>query len=460
MGHAAHFLSRLDRLDLEQEELALALYRDPALVKAVLIAAEVPEGPDRIALAIADGDAPPHIVVERDGAFVTCLGAKMAIHAAHLIPHAKLRAIQDGVATVRAAFLAARGLSSGGSRTIERLGARMFSAGSMLTAEEMRAAVAISPIWSTSIPETLGELLKSLDESRAELLSWKAHGRWAHTERGEAKLKHLWQTLWSISHFCMLLPTANPARVLRDFPTIDMGLACLIEAVHSGHLPVVARVTWALARLGLPMLERLEQLAAEKLELDRIQAPFAMAVLGATHPELRARALAWLRRERPPDDLPGILSVALGNATCQLLAKGLAEPADQDELLLALSRAVLWDFPLWRTRWAAPEHIPASIARPFITLTSLDLYDDGGSGIAVFVNSLPWLARAEAPDLFLAEAEQPQGEPFGPKIGLRILGGLGRFEGKRRPVRAEGKPGRNEPCPCGSGKKSKRCCAA
>ena len=27
-----------------------------------------------------------------------------------------------------------------------------------------------------------------------------------------------------------------------------------------------------------------------------------------------------------------------------------------------------------------------------------------------------------------------------------------------RPVKAEKKPGRNEPCPCGSGKKYKKCC--
>jgi len=33
----------------------------------------------------------------------------------------------------------------------------------------------------------------------------------------------------------------------------------------------------------------------------------------------------------------------------------------------------------------------------------------------------------------------------------RLLSGSG-------PVRAEKKPGRNDPCPCGSGKKYKKCC--
>ena len=34
----------------------------------------------------------------------------------------------------------------------------------------------------------------------------------------------------------------------------------------------------------------------------------------------------------------------------------------------------------------------------------------------------------------------------------------GKNEGKRQPIKVEKKIGRNEPCPCGSGKKYKNCC--
>ncbi len=37
-------------------------------------------------------------------------------------------------------------------------------------------------------------------------------------------------------------------------------------------------------------------------------------------------------------------------------------------------------------------------------------------------------------------------------------GGAGGGEERRVPVRREKKVGRNEPCPCGSGKKYKKCC--
>jgi preprotein translocase subunit SecA len=31
---------------------------------------------------------------------------------------------------------------------------------------------------------------------------------------------------------------------------------------------------------------------------------------------------------------------------------------------------------------------------------------------------------------------------------------------KVKPIEAKGQPGRNDPCPCGSGKKYKKCCGA
>jgi len=37
------------------------------------------------------------------------------------------------------------------------------------------------------------------------------------------------------------------------------------------------------------------------------------------------------------------------------------------------------------------------------------------------------------------------------------LGALRRLEKPPKPVTAEDKPGRNDPCPCGSGKKYKKC---
>jgi hypothetical protein len=75
--HAEHFLSRLDRLPRSEVDLALELYRDPELLRAVLDAATQPERVERVAISIDDSVEGPFLVVTRSGHFVTCLGRGM-----------------------------------------------------------------------------------------------------------------------------------------------------------------------------------------------------------------------------------------------------------------------------------------------------------------------------------------------------------------------------------------------
>ena len=75
----AHFLQRLDRLSSSQLELALGLYRDSELVKALLGDLRLGEVSPRVAISIDDKVRGPFIVVTREGQFVTCLGAGMCV---------------------------------------------------------------------------------------------------------------------------------------------------------------------------------------------------------------------------------------------------------------------------------------------------------------------------------------------------------------------------------------------
>jgi len=73
-GHDVHFLERLERLSTPQTELALSLYQDPLLIRALLEQLRLPDGATRVALSLADEERGPFVVVARDGHFVTCLG--------------------------------------------------------------------------------------------------------------------------------------------------------------------------------------------------------------------------------------------------------------------------------------------------------------------------------------------------------------------------------------------------
>ncbi len=79
---------------------------------------------------------------------------------------------------------------------------------------------------------------------------------------------------------------------------------------------------------------------------------------------------------------------------------------------------------------------------------------------------LPERAREAVPALcrdFLAELEEQGRLADGRDLGLMLAAQRSAFEtaasGRAEPIRRPGsKLGRNDPCPCGSGKKYKRCC--
>src|SRR5688500_8891497 len=74
--HAEHFLSRLDRLNTREVDLALGLYRDPDLLRGAS-AGVVAGAAERVAVSLGDSRRGPFIVVTRAGHFVTCLAEGM-----------------------------------------------------------------------------------------------------------------------------------------------------------------------------------------------------------------------------------------------------------------------------------------------------------------------------------------------------------------------------------------------
>ena len=104
MAHDAHFLQRLDRVSHGHVEMALGLYRDHELVRHILESANVPEGAERVALALADGGKGPHVIVTREGRFVTCLGDGMKTGPHPVVSRARIDALAAKMERLRAAL--------------------------------------------------------------------------------------------------------------------------------------------------------------------------------------------------------------------------------------------------------------------------------------------------------------------------------------------------------------------
>jgi hypothetical protein len=107
-GHDVHFLERLERLSTPETELALSLYQDPLLIRALLEQLRLPEGATRVALSLGDQERGPFVVVARDGHFVTCLAEGMSAGDHPVIPRGQLDAVVRRVTEIRYRFDAVR----------------------------------------------------------------------------------------------------------------------------------------------------------------------------------------------------------------------------------------------------------------------------------------------------------------------------------------------------------------
>ncbi|MBS2031007.1 MAG: SEC-C domain-containing protein [Deltaproteobacteria bacterium] len=86
-----------------------------------------------------------------------------------------------------------------------------------------------------------------------------------------------------------------------------------------------------------------------------------------------------------------------------------------------------------------------------------------GEGIALALGALPQALERSAAELFLPRAIAERHQPPPPTYilaHLRDYATIAWSDAQRvpKPMRAEAKPGRNDPCPCGSGAKFKKCC--
>jgi hypothetical protein len=112
-GHAHHFLSRLDRLARPHVELALSLYNDVELLRFVLHEVGVPEGVARVAVCLGPPEVGPHLVVTREGRFVTALGEGMRPFDVTVVSREALEHLGRRVNTLRERLRASESLTLG-----------------------------------------------------------------------------------------------------------------------------------------------------------------------------------------------------------------------------------------------------------------------------------------------------------------------------------------------------------
>jgi hypothetical protein len=226
-----------------------------------------------------------------------------------------------------------------------------------------------------------------------------------------------------------------------------------------GSATHLLRCAWAAAKIGKSLLPVYRaELARESRTHGVLDAIFCTLGIGLRHESARDDARRILQNARcanpkqeawfhaatdfaiaildKPDDA---ISVRLGQ---EIAGRRLGIRSDAVPRELAVT--MMW----------VPENLLTFVLQ---MLLSLDAPYSGEHRSMPFL-AAPLLATARAEDFYFPrEIAARMSEPWTPEMTVEYVT---RFDGglAHAPVRAGEKTGRNEPCPCGSGKKFKRCC--
>ena len=233
MAHDEHFLTRLQRLESEHTELALGLYFDHELVHRMLASVKLPDGCERVALCLGQPGAGPHLIVARDGHFVTALSEGMVLHPDEpVISRARLDKISESLGALRTLLTEAE---TGAHHQTQRLTRRVYSAGPALSQEEFEALARWLPLLDVRF------VLAHIELTSECHLIMERLSRARRITRGHEKLlRQYWRRAWAAAHLTMLLGSDGGERLRAIFDRLDH---------EDPTMPT--QMAWSMVRLGV-----------------------------------------------------------------------------------------------------------------------------------------------------------------------------------------------------------------
>lgn len=450
MAEDLHFLARLERLTRPEAELALGLYRDRDLVRFVLDEGRLPERASRVALSLDDPLDGPFVVVTRDGDFVTCLGRGMRLGDRPVVTRERLQELAERFDVLRDRIgRAQQAVGEGG--VLARIGRSLFRQRGIPSREDMQLVLDVEPLLFGDLLELFVSAAETLVNRRAHMAPRLKRARRDHRRLDAAERRSLvawWELAWAAAHLSVVVAEGSRRRgaVLEDVYVAD--LLTLTRTILARHPTrgLFVRDVWVAARLGRRALPTVrDHLAAEEPGYGAVEALARVGAIGLRSARVAAEARRLAAASGAPEELRALVLRALDDGA-----------SVRDELLgLARQRCFDRAGSLGASPWAAPEEVPDGIALAWAATFGRSV-DAGAREAALGTMAALSVARLPAAELYLPAAEVGA-------LGARpdeaaIVQLLSREPPARAPVRAAPRPGRNEPCPCGSGRKHKHCC--
>jgi hypothetical protein len=374
-----------------------------------------------------------------------------------IVPRAQLDALADKFQRVREGLDLAR--KRGFDET--RLLARIESAGPAVAREDFVAARAMLGPASPLLFGVYASWVKTVEELQSAL--YATHGKAVpKKDRAESELA---RGAWALAHSSTILVDSASREWVREwasFPVLARASAWSLLTQQCA-MPFVVRAAWLTGRLGKPMLASYKGRYVEPSHaMDLREAGWGLIALGLRHSALRSEVLRFLRS--PPEGFEA-LGPALASSygmfaeTARLLDETLDALREEAmdfgrKIIVEHTRDIDSSSPF---RFTDVAKVPDDLALPGVLGTWYDAHN-GPRGNDVMLLAMVVGAAARAEDFYypaalLRDVPPDDLEPMGESLAEMYW----TLNGPHEPIRRDARPGRNEPCPCGSGKKYKKC---
>lgn len=463
-NHDEHFLERLERLDQGHTEFALGLYHDREFITHLLQRCELPDAVERVALSLGRGERGPWIIVARDGHFVTCLAEGMSLQPdQHVVSRHRLDTIGESFSTLRELLGDAE---AGGRRHTRRKLERLLRARENLSQEEFDELARWLPLLGATYMRTM---MDAVDHGH---LLFERLTRYKKLRSRHADLLQAYQeSVWTVAHTSLLLGSDSGQTLRHTCETIDaildeqIGLNFAWSLVRLGVSNLALRGAWCSSKMPSHVVGAAKRRYADPQATYNTTLCDGLSLMGAglRHRRYRAEVAKVLGRFEGEDiDTEVALLHTYAHtyfgtyAEDEVREQFRAHTAKQARTLTRqLYEQLDSEFAEEVEKW--PDEVVAS----YLMMVPIDLREELDSVETLFVH-LPYVMGMEARDFYLPEPLNHSfgGGAFQLEEGLiyfnaRLRGGVTRLQ---EPRRVGPKVGRNQPCPCGSGKKYKRCC--
>jgi hypothetical protein len=272
---------------------------------------------------------------------------------------------------------------------------------------------------------------------------------------GDEVLRAWWNEVWAVGHLSVLanmdsrdviteLPAEAPERGLLSWP-----------AVRQGVVAVALRGVWGVAKLGravLPDYKRWYVQSQSPLEL--VDSALGLLGIGLRHRSAAAEVRKALARENraAAEGRPAAATIPQFQSIIEEVTELVFDrPEDCARAHVAIGRMHVTK----KTEDAGD--LPEDIAR-LVAASSPTTFLSSREGLILLFSCLPWVCRAQPEDLYWpAEYLEVIRQKWHPEQAASVLRETQAANPVAEPVRVQATPSRNELCPCGSGKKYKRC---